>query len=321
VSGSSGIEIPSTYTTRYLGFEMESDQSGYKVTHIYRNGPADKEWIDLKVGEYVHAIDGKEIKAGYNYWNLLNEKINVFATVSVSSSPDKGADTRDIRVETVTSLRNIQYEEWVAKNRKYVEKESNGQIAYVHIRSMNQSSLRRFENEIDQFWNKEGIIIDIRYNGGGNIDQPLLDILERHPYAFVNTRWGARTWGRRHQQTIAGPKVMMTNHRSFSDAEMTPAGFRVLGLGRIVGIPTGAGVIWTGRYSLLNGGRIRTPGSLAITYDPTKPNKYGINLENYGVEPDVWAENSPEDELNGFDRELKAAVEEALRMLKEGIWK
>ncbi|MFC1555193.1 S41 family peptidase [candidate division KSB1 bacterium] len=320
VSGPSGIEVPSAYTTRLLGFEMEPDRGSYKITHIYYDGPADKEWIDLDEGEYVHAIDGKEIKAGDNYWKILNEKINNFATVTVSSSPQKGTDARDIRIETITSLRNIKYEEFVKKSRDFVEKESDGKIAYVHIRSMNQESLRRFENEIDRFWNKEGIIIDIRYNGGGNIDEPLLDILERKPYAFVNSRSGARTWGRRHRQTIAGPKVMMVNQRSFSDAEMTPAGFRVLGLGSIVGHPTGAGVIWTGSYTLLNGGRIRTPGSLAVTYDPSKPNKYGINLENYGVPPDVFVENTPVDELTGYDRELKAAVDEALRMLKEGKW-
>jgi tricorn protease len=75
-----------------------------------------------------------------------------------------------------------------------------------------------------------------------------------------------------------------------------------------------------GSYRLINGGTIRTPGSLVVTYDPTKPNNYGINLENYGVPPDVWVENTPEDELSGFDRELKTAVDEALRMLKEGRW-
>ena len=321
VSGPSGIEIQSTYSTRFLGFEIMPDGESYKVTHIYRDGPADKEWIDLKVGEYVHEIDGKEIKAGDNYWTILNEKINEYATVTVSPSPDKSGETRDIRVRTVTSLRNIQYEEWVAKNREYVEMETNGQIAYVHIRSMNQSSLRRFEDEINQFWNKDGIVVDIRYNGGGNTDQQLLDILERRPYEYWNSRWGARTWGRRPRQTIAGPKVMLINNRSFSDSEVTPMGFRDLGLGRIVGTPTGGGVIATGSYRLLNGGSIRTPGSLVITYDPTQPNNYGTNLENYGVAPDVWAENTPDDELKGFDRELKAAVDEAMRMLKEGTWK
>jgi tricorn protease len=113
---------------------------------------------------------------------------------------------------------------------------------------------------------------------------------------------------------------MLINHRSASDSEVTPLGFRDLELGSIVGNPTMAAVIATGSYGLINGGRIRTPGSLVVSYDPTRPNNYGINLENYGVAPDVWAENSPEDELNGFDRELKAAVDEALRMLAEGVY-
>lgn len=76
-------------------------------------------------------------------------------------------------------------------------------------------------------------------------------------------------------------------------------------------------MIWTGSYRLLNGGSIRTPGSLAVTYDATQPNNYGINLENYGVPPDVYVENTPEDEMNGYDQELKAAIDEVLRMLKE----
>jgi len=84
----------------------------------------------------------------------------------------------------------------------------------------------------------------------------------------------------------------MINQRSFSDAEATPMGFRTLGLGRLVGTPTAGGVIWTGSYSLINGGSVRTPGQLAAVYDPTKPNNYGTNLENFGVPPNVWVQNS-----------------------------
>ena len=79
-------------------------------------------------------------------------------------------------------------------------------------------------------------------------------------------------------------------------------------------------MIATGSYTLINGGRIRTPGSLVVTYDPTRPGNRGINLENYGVAPDVQVENSPQDELAGFDRELKEAVDEVLRMLASGEW-
>jgi tricorn protease len=201
-----------------------------------------------------------------------------------------------------------------------VERESDGKIAYVHIRSMNGASLAVFENEINRFWNAEGIIVDIRYNGGGNTDQQILDILERRPYEYWNNRWAAKSAGRRPRQAIAGPKVMLINARSGSDSEVTPLGFRDLELGSIVGNPTAAAVIATGSYGLIHGGSIRTPGSLVVSYDPTKPNNHGINLENYGVAPDVFVWNTPEDELAGYDRELKAAVDEALRMLSEGLY-
>jgi tricorn protease len=311
---------PDTYRTRFPGFEMEPGGDFYKVSHIYWNGPADKEWIDLKVGQYVLAVDGRELKVGDNYWKVLNHTLNDYVTITVNSGPSmEGA--HEVRVKTEASLRNIKYEEWIKKNRDYVEKLTNSEIAYVHIRSMNRTSLQKFENEIDQFHNRKGIIVDIRYNGGGNIDQQLLDILERRPYEYWNNRWSSRAQGRRPRQAIVGPKVMLINWRSASDSEVTPMGFRDLGLGRIVGTPTYGAVIATGSYRLINGGRIRTPGSLVVTYDPTKPNNYGINLENYGVAPDVWVENTPEDEVTGYDRELKAAVDEVLRMLKEGTWR
>ena len=323
VSGPASNTMPDGYTTRYTGFEMDPDGDAFRVTHIYRDGPADKEWVNLKVGDYVLAINGTRLKAGDNYYELLNNTLNEFVNVTVSSTKPvagKAADERVVRVHSVPSLTNIKYEEWVEKNREFVERESKGQIAYVHIRAMNQPSLARFRNEIDRFWQAKGIIVDIRYNGGGNIDQELLDILERRPYEYWNSRWGARSWGRRPRQAIAGPKVMLINARSGSDSEVTPMGFRDLGLGRIVGNPTAAAVIATGSYALINGGSVRTPGSLVVTYDPERPNNYGINLENYGVAPDVFVENTPEDELKGFDRELKAAVDEALKMLASGLW-
>ncbi len=323
VSGPSTVNMPNLYSTRHLGFEIESDGEYYRVSHVYRHGPADKEWLDIEPGDFVLAIEGTEIRDGDNYYKLLNETINDYVDVKIASaSPrcDDPVDERDVRINAVGSVRGLQYEEWVEKCREFVDKESGGKIGYVHIQSMNQPSLARFEEEIDQFWNKNGMIIDIRYNGGGNIDQQLIDILERRPYEYWNSRLGGRAAGRRPRQAIAGPKVMLINWRSASDSEVTPQGFRDLGLGRIVGNPTYGAVIATGSYRLLNGGSIRTPGSLVVTYDPSQPNNYGINLENFGVAPDVWVENTPEDELAGFDRELKAAVDEAIKMLGEDDW-
>ncbi len=319
VSGRSSVTMDREYATRLPGIELEPAEGRYRVSHVYRDGPADKEWLNLEVGDFVLAIDGQEIRAGENYWKVLNQAINEYVTLRVADSP-AGTNARDERVSTVTSLRTVQYREWVEMNREYVERESNGRIAYVHIQGMNQPSLRIFENEINRFWNAEGIIVDIRYNGGGNTDQQILDILERRPYEYWNNRWAAPSSGRRPRQAIAGPKVMLINARSGSDSEVTPLGFRDLELGSIVGNPTAAAVIATGSYRLIHGGSIRTPGSLVVTYDPTKPHNHGINLENYGVAPDVFVWNTPEDELSGRDRELKAAVDEALRMLAAGLY-
>jgi len=315
VSGPASMNVPRVYSTRYLGLELEPENGKYRVSHVYRDGPADKEWIDIKPGDYVLSINGTDVKAGDDYWKILSTTPNEYIPVKVSHTPD-GANAKTYRIGTVTNLNNIKYEEWVANNRDSVDKATKGQIAYVHIKAMDQPSLERFQNEIDRFWQKKGIIVDIRNNGGGNIDQELLDILERQPYQFWNNRNGARTWGRRPRQAIVGPKVMMINYRSVSDAEVTPAGFRQLGLGKLVGNPTSAQVIATGSYSLINGGTIRTPGSLVVTWDPSKPNNYGQDLENLGIPPDVWVKNSPADEAHGMDRELKMAIDEAMKMLK-----
>lgn len=315
VSGPPSRTMPRIYATRFLGFELEPADGKYRINHIYRGGPADKEWLNLKTGDYVLAVDGQDIKDGDNYWKILSTTSNEYIPVKVAKTA-AGDGARVVRIASVTNLGNIKYDEWVLNNRDIVEKATNGQIAYVHIRSMDQPSLDRFQNEIDRFWNKKGIIIDVRNNTGGNIDEQLLNIIQRRPYMFTNSRGGAPTWGRRPQQAIAGPKVMMINQRSFSDGEATPMGFHTLGLGRIVGTPTAGGVIWTGSYSLINGGSVRTPSQLAVTYDPTKPNNYGINLENYGVPPDVWVQNTPVDEVKGIDRELQAAIDEVMRMLK-----
>jgi tricorn protease len=319
VSGPSSYSPDRPYNTRQLGVELEPHNGRYRISHIYRNGPADREWLGLAIGDYVLAIDGQELRAGDNYWRILNHALNEYVPVRVARSAG-GGNARNVRIRSVASVNELKYEEWVERNREFVARESNGQIAYVHIRSMNQPSLERFRNEINQYWNAKGIVVDIRYNGGGNIDQELIEILQRRPYEYWNNRWAAPEAGRRPRQAIAGPKVMLINWRSASDSEVTPQAFRDLELGRIVGNPTAAAVIATGSYGLINGGSIRTPGSLVVTYDPSQPYNRGINLENFGVAPDVLVVNSPDDELRGFDRELKAAVDEALRMLRDGRW-
>jgi tricorn protease len=220
----------------------------------------------------------------------------------------------------VPSLSNVKYDDWVARNRAYVDSVSGGKIAYFHMRGMNQQVLDQLTQDIDEYFYKQGMIIDVRYNGGGNIDMQLMDVLLRKPYQYTWTKTGSPVWGRRPQQLIAGPQVMMTNWRSNSNAEMVPHAFKALGLGPVVGTPTNGAVVSAPNYPLLDGGSVRIPGTRVVSYDPTKPNNFGYNLENYGVPPDIFVKSSPEDELRGLDRELLTAVQEAMKLLANGRW-
>ena len=298
-------------STGNLGVELEPDQAAgrYRVSYIYEDGPADKDWVHVKVGDYLLAIDGKQVKAGDEYWALLNNRLNRKVTVTFNSKPsDDGA--WNTRIETINTgaYSQLRYERWVKERRKKVDELSNGRIGYLHIQAMNPPSLRKFEKEIREFRNKEALIIDQRWNGGGNIEQELLAILVQRQYQVWQPR-GTEATGRPFAGFF-GPKVVLQNWRSASNAEMFPAGFRALGLGKVVGTPTMGAVIGTGSYSLIDGSTVRTPGVGVFLADPKH-----TNMENYGVQPDIMVENKPEDTLAGRDRQLEAAVEELMKQL------
>ena len=143
-------------------------------------------------------------------------------------------------------------------------------------------------------------MIDQRFNGGGGIDQELLAILAGRQYQYTVGRDAGFQQPR--PQNFYGPMVVMQNERSASDAEMFPAGFKALGLGKVVGVPTMGAVIGTCSYTLLDGSAIRTPGSGVWTFD-------GENMENYGVPSDVLVDNTPADFMKGRDAQIEKAVE------------
>jgi tricorn protease len=298
-------------STRHLGIELEPDQKAgrYRVTHIYEDGPADKDWVKVSLGDYLIAIEGKQVRAGDNYWPLLNHRLNRKVEVTFNNKPsEEGAWKTRIEPITMGAYNQLRYERWVKQRRELVEKLSGGRIGYVHIQAMNQQSLRRFEKELRENRNKEALIIDERWNGGGNIEQELLALLVQRPYQVWQPRETESSL--RPFAGFFGPKVVLQNWRSASNAEMFPAGFRALGLGKIIGTPTMGAVIGTGSYSLIDGSTIRTPGVGVYLADRNR-----TNMENYGVRPDIFVENTPEDNLSGRDRQLEVAVQELKREL------
>ena len=297
--------------TSHLGLELEPDKTAglYRVTHVYEDGPSDKDWVRVKVGDYLLAIDGRPVKAGDEYWALLNTRLNRKVTVKFNSKPgEEGSWTSRIEAISGGAYSQLRYERWVKERRKKVDELSGGRIGYLHIQAMNQPSLRKFEKELREYRNKEAMVIDQRWNGGGNIEQELLAILVQRQYQIWQPR-GTEATGRPFAGFF-GPKIVLQNWRSASNAEMFPAGFRALGLGKVVGTPTMGAVIGTGSYSLIDGSTVRTPGVGVFLADAKR-----TNMENNGVQPDMLVDNTPEDTHAGRDRQLEAAVEELMKQL------
>ncbi|HEY0172119.1 MAG TPA: S41 family peptidase [Pyrinomonadaceae bacterium] len=309
-----GGREPSAVSTGHLGVELEPDAAAglYRVTHVYENGPADKDWVRVAVGDYLIAIDGKPVKAGDEFWALLNHRLNRKVAVSFNNRPaPEGAWSTRIEPATMNAFTQLRYERWVKERREMVDKLSGGRVGYVHIQSMNAPSLRRFEKELREYRHKEAMVIDQRWNGGGNIEQELLAILVQRQYQVWQPRGTEATT--RPFGGFFGPKIVLQNWRSASNAEMFPAGFRALGLGKVVGTRTMGAVIGTGSYSLIDGSTVRTPGVGVYLFD-----KQLTNMENNGVRPDILVENTPEDTLAGRDRQIETAVQELLKELQGG---
>ncbi len=309
--GMSG-ETVSGPSTAYLGvwFDPEHRGPGVKVASVLKNSPADRDESRLRVGEFILAIDGVEVANNEQLWETLADKAGRVVELLVNDKPSKeGARTVKIRPINRGQWSDLIYDDWVETRKRWVEEWSNGRIGYIHIRAMSQSELRKFEREFyaEVVGKKEGLIIDVRFNGGGRIHDELLSILKRRLYALEQYR-GAPPFTQPFQ-VWQKPTIVLINEFSASDAEIFPKAFRDLGLGKLVGVPTYGGVIGTFNVTLIDGTTsFRVPVTGWRTLD-------GVNLENYGVKPDLLVEHTPEDNANGHDRQLETAVKELLKLI------
>jgi tricorn protease len=287
---------------RYPGFDVVSDASGYyKVGHIYKGGPADHDYLKIATGHFLVSLDGRPLKTTDNYWRAFTLASGTKFHFLVNDKPAaEGAWTVTITPAGGGEWNNLQYARWVDARRELVGKLSNGTIGYLHIRAMDAPSLRQFQLDLAANRTKDALVIDQRFNGGGGIDQELLAILAGRQYQYTIGRDAGFQQPR--PQNFYGPMVVMQNERSASDAEMFPAGFKALGLGKVIGVPTMGAVIGTGSYTLLDGSTIRTPGSGVWTVTSQ-------NMENFGVPPDVYVDNTPADFAQGRDVQIEKAVE------------
>jgi C-terminal processing protease CtpA/Prc len=296
--------------TAHLGFTFDYRHTGLgiKVKDVPSRAPGAYAKTKINPGEYVLKINGKSVKLDQHSMKLLNGESGRDLTLMVNSRPSMdGAREVKYRALNVGQFRTLIYDDRIAWRRDYVERISGGKVTYVHIAGMGGGNLTTFNAEMWEYvQGKQGVIIDVRENGGGNIADILLDALERKMHLRYLPRDAdeypgpGQLWGK--------PLVVMHAENSFSNAEMFPAAVKTLGLGKLVGMPTPGYVIYTYGGQLVDGTVIRLPSTGSYRVD-------GTPLENMGEQPDIKVDIDPDQYFGGEDPQLKRAVEEVLRQI------
>jgi len=296
-----------------LGITWSDDRpaKGLKVDAVVPGSPASKAESKIEAGETVLAVDGVELTPTVNVWSLLTGKTGERVKLQVAAADGQEREVI-IRPANVRDIGQWRYEAFVAGERQRAEELSQGQVGYLHIRSMDQPSLEDFERDLFAAGHgRKALIIDVRWNGGGWIADNLLGMLMVEPHAYTIPRDGHRGYptDRRMAPAWSGPTVLMANATSVSNAEILAHAFKTLGRGPVVGETTYGGVISTGSATLVDGSRVRLPGRGWYRIGD------GQNMEHHGAEPDIAVAFGPADEAAGRDPQLEAAVKAALELI------
>ena len=298
-------------------FELDKKAGHYRISKIFKGENEEEKYhaplmevgVDAKVGDYVLAVDGEEFKGNDNPYRLLQHKTDP-VTLALNSKPTlKGA--RKVTYKPITSEANLLYLEWVNKNREKVASMTDGRVGYLHIPDMGPDGIYEFIKWFYPQIRKEGLIVDVRSNGGGNVSQW---IIERLDTRLLGTRFDyASDMPETYPYTVFyGHKVCLISETSASDGDIFPYYFRKSGLGPLIGKRTWGGVIGiTDHGPLLDGGQVFVP------QNSTNDENGKWIIEGHGVDPDIEVENDPKSVLEGRDPQLERGVQEVLKMMVE----
>lgn len=303
ISGNLGTPEQQTADLGLL-FDHRHPGPDLKILEIIKGGPADQRGINLRAGDRIIAIDGTTLTPQTNVSRLLNDKVGEVVILHVTSADGSAKRRLEIRGENRAKMNEPLYERWITRNAQKVSELSGGKLGYIHIPNMQEPGLERFVRALysDNF-DKDGIVLDVRYNGGGFTHDQVLNYLTGKEHTIFTHRDGSSGLVlRSYDRKWTKPLVLLINNRSYSDAEIFPHAFRTWGLGKLVGQPTGGFVIGTRQITLIDGSAFRTPRIGVHTIK-------GINMEKEGVMPDVLVEPHPDELARGIDRQLERAVE------------
>jgi tricorn protease len=301
-------------------FEVDKAANRYKISgifdgeneeDIYRS-PLKEVGVDAHIGDYVLAINGENVTADRDIYSYLRGKADTVVTLLLNSSPStQGA--RTVQFRPITNESDLVYLDWVDANRKRVEQMTNGRVGYIHIPDMGAAGIREFIKWYYPQLDKEGLVVDVRANGGGNVSRMIIERLRRKVlgYNFSRVNEEPSTYP---DGVFRGPMVAILNENSASDGDIFPYMFREAGLGPLIGKRSWGGVVGiSNRGTLIDGGVVNVPQSALAN------SKGEYIIEGYGVDPDIEVDNDPKSVLAGHDPQLERAVDEVMKKLTQPV--
>ncbi len=303
--------VPSLQVGR-LGADFSFKDGRFVLTKILMGDPSNENEKSplayggfAQMGDVIHKINGRELSRDLSPWKALINSANRIVNVEIIRK-DGGIVARPVRA--IPDERFLRYRAWVETSREYVHARSNGRLGYVHIPDMGTNGFNEFSRLFSREANYDGLIVDVRFNGGGSVSQIILEKLLRSRLGFDKPRYGLP-----HAypaDSVNGPIVAITNENAGSDGDIFTHAFKLLGIGPVVGKRTWGGVVGISpRRKLVDGTTVTQP-EFALWFKDTK-----FGLENHGAEPTDDVENSPDAYLNGKDEQLEYAVQKCMKML------
>ena len=302
-----------------LGAKFKRDATGYyRVSHILQGqnwhaslrSPLTEIGINAKIGDYLISIDGTETKKLSNLYSALYNKVGKHVKLELNTKPKK-QDSRQVTVIPVESEKDLYYYNWVENNLRKVTKQSQGRIGYIHIPNMGVNGLNQFARYYYTQLEKNAVIVDVRYNGGGRVSPFLIERFRRKIVMYSMAR---NTIPHTNPASmIHGPKICLINEFSASDGDIFSYRFRKYKLGKLVGKRSWGGIIGIRRsLPLIDGGYLFKP-----EFASYGAKGEGWIIEGHGVDPDIVVDNDPAEEYEDIDRQLNKAIKLLLKKLKK----
>jgi tricorn protease len=306
------------YPQGFLGadFAYDAETDSYRVVRIIQGDPWDetagspltRPGVNVKPGDRLIAINGRKVSLEAPPAELLVHQANSEALLTFAGA--NGEAPRTCSVKTLRDETPARYREWVETNRQAVHAATEGRVGYVHVPDMGPRGFAEFHRGYLAEIGREGLIVDVRFNGGGHVSQLLLEKLARKRLGYDIQRWGEPS--AYPTDSVMGPIVALTNEHAGSDGDIFSHSFKIMQLGPLIGKRTWGGVIGIHPRDILADGGVTTQPEFSFWFSDV-----GWQIENYGTDPDIDIDIRPQDYASGHDPQLDRALVEIKRLLEE----